>query len=147
VQLYSPLETRLYNLRDCSGSACRTAEWTTDATAPRVTITSPAANAVGVSPSANLTATFSENMQASSVNATTFELLQRGTKTKVGATVRTYSASTRKATLDPTNSLQRGATYDARLTTEARDLVGNHLDQNSSSTGLQQKVWTFTVNN
>jgi N-acetylglucosamine-6-sulfatase len=147
VQLYSALETRLYNLRDCSGSACRTAEWTTDATAPRVTITSPAANAVGVSPSANLTATFSENMQASSVNATTFELLQRGTKTKVGATVRTYSASTRKATLDPTNSLQRGATYDARLTTGARDLVGNHLDQNGSSTGLQQKVWTFTVNN
>jgi hypothetical protein len=86
-------------------------------------------------------------MQASSVNATTFELLQKGTTTKVGATVRTYSASTRKATLDPTNSLQRGATYDARLTTEARDLVGNHLDQNSSSTGLQQKVWTFTVNN
>jgi N-acetylglucosamine-6-sulfatase len=147
VQLYSALETRLYNLRDCSGSACRTAEWTTDATAPRVTITSPAANATGVSPSANLTATFSENMQASSVNATTFELLQRGTKTKVGATVRTYSASTRKATLDPTNSLQRGATYDARLTTGARDLVGNHLDQTSSSTGLQQKVWTFTVNN
>src|SRR5215212_1880451 len=108
VPLYSALETRLYNLRDCSGAACRTAEWTSDATAPRVTITSPAANAVDVSPSANLTATFSENMQASSVNATTFELLQRGTTTKVGATV-VYSASTRKATLDPTNALQRGA--------------------------------------
>jgi arylsulfatase A-like enzyme len=146
VPLYSALETRLYNLRDCSGAACRTAEWTTDATAPRVTITSPAADAVGVSPSANLTATFSENMQASSVNASTFELLQRGTTTKVPGTV-TYSASTRKATLDPTNSLQRGVTYDARLTTGARDLVGNHLDQNSSSTGLQQKAWTFTVSN
>jgi N-acetylglucosamine-6-sulfatase len=146
VPLYSALETRLYNLRDCSGAACRTAEWTSDATAPRVTSTSPAANAVDVSPSANLTATFSENMQASSVNATTFELLQRGTTTKVGATV-TYSASTRKATLDPTNALQRGATYDARLTTEARDLVGNHLDQNSTSIGLQQKVWSFAVSN
>jgi arylsulfatase A-like enzyme len=146
VQLHSALETRLYNLRDCSAAACRTAEWTTDATAPRVTSTSPAANATDVSPSANLTATFSENMQASSVNATTFELLQRGTTTKVPGTV-TYSASTRKATLDPTNSLQRGVTYDARLTTEARDLVGNHLDENSSTIGMQQKVWSFAVSN
>jgi N-acetylglucosamine-6-sulfatase len=146
VPLYSALETRLYNLRDCSGAACRTAEWTSDATAPRVTSTSPVANAVGVSPSANLTATFSENMQASSVNATTFELVQRGTTTKVAATV-TYSASTRKATLDPTNSLQRGVTYDARLTTGAKDLVGNHLDQNSSTIGMQQQAWSFTVSN
>ena len=59
----------------------------------------------------------------------------------------TYSASTRKATFDLSNPLQRGATYDARLTTGARDLVANHLDQNSSSTGIQQKVWPFTVSN
>jgi hypothetical protein len=144
--LYSALETRLYNLRDCSAAACRTAEWTTDATAPRVTSASPAANAVGVSPSANLTATFSENMQASSVNATTFKLFERGSTMQVGAPV-SYSASTDRATLDPTNPLKTGVTYDVRLTTEAKDPVGNHLDQSSSTTGLQQKVWSFTVSN
>jgi hypothetical protein len=80
------------------------------------------------------------------VNATTFELLQRGTTTKVPGTV-TYSASTRKATFDPTNLLQRGVTYDVRVTTGARDLVGNHLDQSSSTSGLQQQAWSFTVNN
>jgi hypothetical protein len=39
----------------------------------------------------------------------------------------------------------RGVTYKAVVTTDAKDLVGNRLDQNSTLTGLQQKVWTFTV--
>jgi N-acetylglucosamine-6-sulfatase len=146
VQLYSPLETRLYNLRDCSAAACRTAEWTTDATAPRVTGTIPGSNATGVSPTANLTATFSEDMRSSSINANTFVLFQRGTTTKVGASV-SYSASTDNVILDPASSLQRGATYDARVTTGSRDLAGNHLDQSSSTSGLQQKAWSFTVSN
>jgi arylsulfatase A-like enzyme len=146
VQLYSPLETRLYNLRDCSAAACRTAEWTTDATAPRVTDTVPGSNATSVSPTANLTATFSEDMRSSSINASTFVLFQRGSTTKVGASV-SYSASTDNATLDPASSLQRGATYDARVTTGSRDLAGNHLDQSSSTIGLQQKAWSFTVSN
>jgi N-acetylglucosamine-6-sulfatase len=145
-QLYSTLQTRLYNLRDCSANACRTAEWTTDATAPRVTSSVPSANATGVAPWANLTATFSEDMKATSINATTFKLFERGTTTQVAGSV-SYSASTDKATLNPTNSLQKGVTYEARLTTEAKDLVGNHLDQNSSLRGLQQKAWSFTVSN
>ena len=145
VQLYSALETRLYNLRDCSGAACRTAESTTDTTAPMVTSTVPAAtNAPGVASSANLTATFSEDMKASTINTTTFKLFQRGSTTQVGASV-SYSASTDRATLDPTNPLKTGVTYDVRLTTEAEDLVGNHLDQSSTTTGLQQKAWSFTV--
>ena len=143
--LYSALETRLYNLRDCSGAACRTAESTTDTTAPMVTSTVPAAtNAPGVASSANLTATFSEDMKASTINTTTFKLFQRGSTTQVGASV-SYSASTDRATLDPTNPLKTGVTYDVRLTTEAEDLVGNHLDQSSTTTGLQQKAWSFTV--
>jgi N-acetylglucosamine-6-sulfatase len=146
VQLYSPLETRLYNLRDCSAAACRTAEWTTDATAPRVTATVPNAKAAGVAPSANLTATFSEDMKATSINGTTFKLFERGSTTQVGASV-SYSASTDKATLDPNTSLRRGVAYDARITTGANDLVGNHLDQSSSLSGLQQKAWSFTVSN
>jgi hypothetical protein len=143
--LYSALETRLYNLRNCSGAACRTAESTTDTTAPGVTSTVPAANATtGVAASANLTAAFSEDMMASTINGTTFKLFQRGSTTQVGASV-SYSASTDRATLDPTDPLKTGVTYDVRLTTEAKDLVGNHLDQSSTTTGLQQKAWSFTV--
>jgi N-acetylglucosamine-6-sulfatase len=63
-QLYSTLESRLNALRACSGEGCRSAEWattpppppTTDTTRPRVTSTSPAANATGIAPSTNVIA-------------------------------------------------------------------------------------------
>jgi hypothetical protein len=85
-------------------------------------------------------------MKASTVNAAAFELFKKGTTTKLGATVG-YDATSHSATLDPTNPLKRGATYKAVVTTGAKDLVGNRLDQNPSLSGLQQKVWFFTVKN
>jgi hypothetical protein len=33
------------------------------------------------------------------------------------------------------------------VTTGAKDLVGNPLDQNPSLSGLQQKAWSFKVRN
>jgi len=150
-QLYSTLESRLNALRACSGEACRSAEWATitpptDTTRPRVTSTSPAANATGVAPGANVIATFSEAMMASSINGTTFKLFMKGSTTKIGAAV-SYDGATKKATLDPTNNLRLGTTYKAVVTTGAKDLAGNSLDQISTTTGLQQKAWTFIVRN
>lgn len=55
--------------------------------------------------------------------------------------------SSDRATLDPTNSLKAGATYKAVVTTGAKDLAGNGLDQSSTLSGLQQKAWTFKVRN
>lgn len=43
--------------------------------------------------------------------------------------------------------LKRGATYKAVVTTVAEDLAGNHLDQIPTTTGLQQKGWTFKIRN
>jgi len=117
-----------------------------DTTSPRVTSTVPQPGATGVSPTANLTATFSEEMNGSTVNATTFKLFKKGSTTKVAATVG-YDGSADTATLDPANSLQRGATYKAVVSTGAKDLAGNALDQNASLSGLQQKAWTFKVRN
>ena len=108
--------------------------------------TLPKANATAVAPTANLTATFSEEMMASSMTCQDLQALQNGTTTKVGATV-SYSAGTQTATLDPTNALKSGLSYKAVVTTGAKDVAGNPLDQNSSTTGLQQKVWFFTVSN
>jgi Bacterial Ig-like domain len=105
-------------------------------TAPKVTTTVPGANAKGVAPTANITATFSKKMKASSITATTFKLFKEGSKTKLGAAV-SYSAATHKAKLNPTNSLQKGATYRAVVTTGAKDLAGNPLDQ--------RHKWSFTV--
>jgi Tol biopolymer transport system component len=115
-----------------------------DTEAPRVTSTSPTAGATGVLPTANVTATFSEAMRVGSINGQTFKLFRKGSTTKVAASV-TYDVDTRTATLNPTNSLRRGATYKAVVTTGATDLAGNKLDQNNSRSGQQQKVWFFTV--
>jgi Bacterial Ig-like domain len=50
------------------------------------------------------------------------------------------------ATLDPTDSLQGGVAYKAVVTTGAKDVAGNSLDQ-SPTVGLQQKAWSFTTSN
>ena len=117
-----------------------------DTTAPSVISTSPQAGATGVSPTANVRATFSGEMQTSTINTTTFKLFMKGSTTKVLASV-SYDAASDKATLDPTNSLKRGTIYKAVITTEAKDLAGNSLDQNPTLSGLKQKVWSFKVKN
>ena len=138
-QLYSTLQSRLDALRACSGAVCRANEWGT-----KVISTVPEANATAVAPTAKVNGTFSEDMLASSITRQTFKLLEKGTTTKIAATV-TYQPSTHTATLDPTNSLKSGVTYKAVVTTGATDLAGNPLDQNTTKTGLQQKAWFFTV--
>ena len=84
-------------------------------------------------------------MLISSINGKTFKLLENGT-TKVGATV-SYSASTDTATLDPSSSLRSGVSYKAVVTTGAKDVAGNYLDQNSTKAGSQQKAWSLTTSN
>jgi hypothetical protein len=106
--------------------------------------TVPTANATGIDPTSNVKATFSEDMDASTIDSQTFKLFKKGSTTKLSATV-SYDSSTQMATLDPSNSLRRGVTYKAVVTTEATDLAGNPLDQNTT-TGLQQHKWFFTVN-
>jgi hypothetical protein len=110
-----------------------------DTTAPTVKSTSPTADAKGVSPTTNVTATFSEDMMASSINGTTFKLFKKGSTTKIGASV-VYpdpNSPPFTAKLDPTNSLRSGVTYKAVVTTGAKDLASKPL--------TQQYRWFFTV--
>src|SRR4028119_283733 len=100
--------------------------------APKVTTTSPKANAKAVAPTVNVKATFSEDMTASTINKTTFTLRKQNATGFVAATV-TYDPSTDTATLDPTNSLRRGATYKASVNLGAQDQAGNPLDQDAGS--------------
>jgi Bacterial Ig-like domain len=83
---------------------------------PRVTAVAPKPGARRVSPGANVTATFSENMLPSSINAETLTLARSGSSVLVAAVV-TYDPATRKATLDANRRLRRGVTYTARLST------------------------------
>jgi Bacterial Ig-like domain len=113
-------------------------------TPPKVISTIPKANATEVATTANVKAIFSEEMKASTINGTTFKLFKKGTTTQIAAQV-SYNADAETAKLNPTNNLSRGLTYKAVVSTGAKDLAGNQLDQNGSTTGLQQKVWYFTV--
>ena len=104
--------------------------------APRVTSTSPKANSTAVDPATIVTATFSEEMDASSINPTTFQLFRKNSRKEVAASVH-YEAATHTATLDPTHSLQKGVSYNAVVSTGTKDLEGNPLEQ--------QHGWSFTV--
>jgi hypothetical protein len=122
-------------------------------TSPRVISTVPTANATGVAPSSNLTATFSEKMDRLSINKSTFKLFKLNTdatQTQITNVSVSLSTDGLKATLNPfgtstTTHLARGTKYKAVITTGAKDVAGNQLDQNTTTAGLQQKAWSFTV--
>jgi Bacterial Ig-like domain len=108
-----------------------------DTTAPTVTGTSPAAGATGAAVTANVTGSFSEAMDASTVTSGTFTL--RDGATPVPAAV-TYSSTNRVATLDPDASLAAGRTYTATIrggSGGVKDLAGNAL--------ATDRTWTFTT--
>jgi hypothetical protein len=115
-----------------------------DSKAPSVTSTSPANNATGIVRGANVKATFSETMRASTITGSTFRLIKQGATTNVSTAV-TYDAATKTATLNPNNNLTAGATYTATITTQAKDLTGNGLDQDPNTAGNQAKSWKFKV--
>lgn len=105
---------------------------------------SPANRAKGVSPRANVVATFSEAIDEATVTGTTVKLVRGGTKRAVAATVR-YDAETNEATLDPSAKLASGTKYAATVTSGAKDLAGNALDQSPSVAGEQPKSWSFVT--
>jgi Tol biopolymer transport system component len=130
-----------------SSPSVYSADWQpipSDTTPPSVTSTSPKANADEVAPTANVRATFSEEMDRNTINDTTFKLFEKGTSTQIAATV-SYNSDTDTAKLDPTNTLREEVEYRAVVSTVAKDMAGDRLDQNSSTTGLQQKVWFFEI--
>jgi hypothetical protein len=115
-----------------------------DITKPKVSGVVPAENATAIRPYENLTATFSEAMKASTINSTTFKLFKKGSTTAITSTVN-YDPTAKKVYLNPWLELESEVTYKAVVTTGAKDLAGNALDQNPTLTGNQQKVWYFTT--
>jgi hypothetical protein len=115
-----------------------------DTTPPTVTSTIPTPGTTCVDPAANVSAFFSEDMRASSINGTTVNLHRKDSATRVDASVR-YGATKARAIIDPAYTLEGGVAYKAVVTTYVKDLAGNRLDQDSSLTGLQRKAWVFTT--
>ncbi len=111
------------------GSGNGTATVSGDTTAPSVSLTAPLNAATGVSLNANVTAIFSEAMDATTLTTVTFTL----TPSVSGAV--TYLGNT--ATFNPTSDLAASTSYTATVSTSAKDLAGNAL--------ATTKTWTFTT--
>jgi len=99
---------------------------TADVTPPGVVSTSPVNGAVNVLVNSAVTVTFSESMNASTINGSTITLRVTATSAPVSGTV-SYSAATNTATFTPTASLSGSTGYTLAVTTGAKDLAGNSL--------------------
>jgi hypothetical protein len=104
-----------------------------DTTAPTVSSTIPADTATGVAINRNITATFSEAMDAATITTTTFTVTAPGPVPVLG--IVTYAGTV--ATFDPTSDLAASTTYTATVTTGVKDLAGNPL--------AVTKTWSFTT--
>jgi hypothetical protein len=103
----------------------------TDTTPPTVTARSPAPGATGVAVSANVTASFSEPVQAGSIS---FTLTGPG-GASVPAAV-SYDGPSQTATLNPNTDLTASTSYTATVS-GARDTAGNQM--------TTPVTWTFTT--
>lgn len=99
----------------------------TDTTPPTVTGNSPTSAATGVCLSANVSATFSEPMNASTINATTFTVTNPSNEVMPG--VVTYDTLSNTATFAVTNPAGYvvNTVYTTHITTDVKDLAGNAL--------------------
>jgi len=107
--------------------------FTTITPAPTVTAVVPVNGAVNVPVGQALSATFSEPMTPSTINATTFTLTVTGGAAVVGSV--SYSGGV--GTFTPAVALANSTSYTATITTGAQDLAGTGLAANY--------VWTFTT--
>ena len=112
---------------------------TGDIEAPTVTTISPSGGATGTRRAANVTAAFSEEMDAATLTGQTVTLKRVSTGSTVTATVRCDNPC-RTVTLDPSTSLASRTKYEARIfggPGGPGDKAGNRL--------AADKVWTFTT--
>ena len=118
-------------LSACGGGGGSTA----DTTAPTVSSTSPASDATAVARNSTLTATFDEDIFATTVDASSFTLAKSGSGTVPGSV--SFDGVSNVASLTPENPLAMLTAYTATASTAITDLSGNALAANYS--------WSFTT--
>src|SRR5262249_18354256 len=117
--------------QDLSGNTMTSTSWSfttsvADTTAPTVTARTPASGATSVPIGSNVTATFSEDVQSSTISM----VLKTGSTT-VPALVM-YDPTSRTVTLEPSANLAASTTYPATLS-GTQDLSGNSMTSTSWS--------------
>jgi hypothetical protein len=131
--------TVITGVKDLAGNSitkdfawCFTTDANPDFNPPSVFSTIPANTVTGVAINRKITATFTKEMNSSTLTAASFTVTGPGAA-PVSGTV-TYLGRT--AVFTPTNGLAPNAAYTARITTGAMDLAGN---------ASQANAWSFTT--
>jgi hypothetical protein len=99
---------------------------------PSVSQTDIINNATGVPRNKAIEVTFSEDMDATTINTNTF-IVRKGSNPVEG----NVSYSDRKASFQPAQLLDPNETYNVRITMEVKDMQGNSL--------RDEKIWSFTT--
>lgn len=107
-----------------------TEEEDADEKPPQVNATNPGDGENNVPVNSTVSATFSEQIDPSTISAETFTLSENGDR--IDGDVQ---YSNRTATFNPSSNLQYGSTYRAQISTEVEDLAGNQLEESHQ--------WTF----
>ena len=111
-------------------------------------VTSVSTTGVKVNPTDTISATFSKDLNAATINspATSFTITPQGGSPIAGTVA--YDSGAKKATFTPSSPLIQGTTYTAAISTAVTDSAGNHLVQSYSWTfGLSRDyLWTWYDN-
>ena len=122
---------------------------TPDTTRPRVVATNPLTTDPGPTPNvpANtaISAAFSEEMLATTINDTSFTVTcELPCESPAGAV--SYAPGSNSAVFTPEQPLAEGTTYTATITSDVTDLAGNRLAGNQApSTSASDYIWAFTT--
>ncbi len=120
---------------------------TFDGVRPTVTFTIPTGGSSNVALNTRISATFSEDMLASTIIGSSFTLTNTTLGTAVAGSV-SYSAASRSATFTPSTplTLPANSTFTATITSAATDVAGNALAGNPATpTVAANFVWTFST--
>jgi len=122
-----------------NGSDMRTWWWTVNLTANDTsppTVIDYAPTGTKVSIKTDVTATFSEAMNSSTLNNATISVCNSSGSTVAGL-ITCDSETNTTVTFDPLNELEYNETYHVTITTGVQDLAGNNMSYNHS--------WNFTT--
>jgi subtilisin len=112
-----------------------------DTVAPTVTGVSPSDGATGVAVGTNVSVTFSEAVDPTTVNGSTFTVSDGG---GVAGSI-SVAGNGLSATFDPSADLANSTLYTITVTSGVQDLSGNSLDQDPASGGTQPFSSSFTT--
>ena len=116
---------------------------TTNLVGPTITLTNPASAATAVFVDTTVSATFSTQMDPTTINNGTFTVAVAGVGgASVSGTV-TYDSASQIATFAPSANLTANTQYTATISNLAKDLSGNALTSGPGS--IPPDPWSFTT--